>query len=64
MEQNKLRCHACGWASVAAFATRTDVDGKEVLGCPSCRGIGTVADVCAVDNCWNFMPCPHHGAAE
>jgi len=35
-----------------------------VMGCPQCRGVDTVSEACEVEGCWNFVPCPEHGATK
>jgi len=43
---------------------KSEVDGKEVMGCPQCRGVDTVGQACVVEGCWNFIPCPEHGEVK
>ena len=60
----KVKCHACGWVSNDGFAMKSEVGGKEVMGCPQCRGVDTVGQACGVEGCWNFIPCPEHGEVK
>lgn len=60
MKTDKIKCNECQW-----FGHRLDMlkapspfeQGVEVTGCPSCKAVSSMVQVCYVDGCWDLATC-------
>ncbi len=60
IEKDRWACQDCAWRGHAKdllHGQHPFIEGEEVLGCPQCKNLDGLFNVCDEAGCWKYVSC-------